>query len=953
MPRKFLILAATIVGAHIAQALILGVSPAGTLLGNLLEVSASVLAAVMCFGAARRGRGLARPFWTLVGCGMAAWGLANLGWMYYELVLHTKPAADSAVRFFFSMQGIFFAMVLFLDQDKDSSDFEPEFLLDFIQIAIVFFFVFLGLYYVASPQLRQQSASARQLWMEFGEEIVIIALACVQIARARAPHIRSLYVGFVLYFSIFTAASALSAYLQSIKGTPTGTLFDLCWTLPFLWGAFWAARWQPSPALQTARPAGRKTFSGVILTNAFFVLAPLIVLVQVAQFPSEWRVLRFSLLGISILCFAVRIAISGYREAKIAETVRRQALAMDSAADGISIIGENGEHIYVNAAFARMMGHESPESMLGLHWQKIYDPRDVQLIHAKVRESLEAEGKWSGQINLRRRDETVIPVEMAITSLANGVTACVGHDISARKEAERARVEAESKYRTLVEQVAAISYIAELGVHGQWQYVSPQVESITGYSQEEWLANSCDWTRHVPAEDHAVIEAAEEASLRGERFQAEYRIVRKDGAVIWVSDTAVVVSGNYSHPVMEGIIVDITDRKLLENQLQQSRRMEAVGRLAGGIAHDFNNLLTIIKGYAELAVQRTGIQPELRADVQQIENAAERASTLIRQLLAFSRRQVLQPKIIDLNAIVLGLDKLLGRLMGEHIEMVTRCGVDVGHLKADPAQIEQVIMNLVVNARDAMPKGGRLTVETVNVDLDSTYARDHVSVKPGAYVMLAVSDSGIGMSPETVAHIFEPFYTTKESGQGTGLGLSTVYGIVKQSGGYIWVYSEPGKGTTFKVYLPRVADQAEAKPERVEHPAAGKGSETILLVEDEEAVRELAARILSAKGYSVVAAKDVKEAEQWSEKHGEEIHLLLTDIIMPGTSGRELARRITAKHPRTRVLYMSGYTDNVLAQGGVLEAGLSFLQKPFTPGALVQKVRDVLDSAVRAKQNTH
>jgi PAS domain S-box-containing protein len=949
MSRKPLILAATIVGAHLAQALILGVSPAGTFLANLLEVLASVLAAVMCFGAARRGRGMARPFWALVGCGMAAWGVANLGWMYYELALHTKPAADSAVRFFFSVQGIFFAMALFLDQDKDAQRFEPEFLLDFAQIAIVFFFVFLGLYYVPSPQLQQQSISARRLWMEFGEELAILALASIQIARARAPQNRNLYTGFALYFSIFTASSGLSAYLHSIKATPTGTLADLCWTLPFLWGAFWAARWPPSEATQTPRPFGRKTFSGVIMTNAFFVLAPLIVLVQVAQFPSEWRILRFSLLGVSILCFALRVGISGYREAKTAETARRQALAMDSAADGISIIGESGEHVYVNAAFARLMGYENPESMLGVHWQKIYDPRDVQLIQEQVRTTLEAEGKWSGQISLRRSDGTAIPVEMAITSLANGVTACIGHDITARKKAEQARVDAENKYRTLVEQVAAISYIAELGIHGQWHYISPQVQAITGYSQEEWLASSSDWTRHIPPEDHAVVEAAEAASLRGERFQAEYRMVRKDGAVIWVSDTAVVVSGSYSHPVMEGIIVDITERKLLENQLQQSRRMEAVGRLAGGIAHDFNNLLTIIKGYAELAVQRTGIQPELRADVQQIENAAERASMLIRQLLAFSRRQVLQPRVIDLNAIVLGLDKLLGRLMGEHIEMVTRCAPNAGHVKADPAQVEQVIMNLVVNARDAMPQGGRLTVETLNVDLDSAYARDHIAVKPGPYVMLAVSDSGIGMSPETVAHIFEPFYTTKESGRGTGLGLSTVYGIVKQSGGYIWVYSEPGKGTTFKVYLPRVAEQVEAKPDPSEISAPGKGSETILLVEDEEAVRELAIRILSAKGYSVVAAKSTKEAEQLSEKYTGRIHLLLTDIIMPGTSGRELARRITARHPRTRVLYMSGYTDNVLAQGGVLEAGLSFLQKPFSPGALVRKVRDVLDSHVYAK----
>jgi PAS domain S-box-containing protein len=741
----------------------------------------------------------------------------------------------------------------------------------------------------------------------------------------------------------------VAEYHQSIRRTPTGTLFDLCWTLPFLWGAFWAARWQQPPATQAARPLVRKTFSGVVLTNAIFVLAPLIVLVQVAQLPADWRFLRFSLLGVSILCFAARMGMGGYREAQTAETVRRQALAMDSTADGISILDEDGKHIYVNAAFARMMGHESPESMLGVNWRQIYDPQDVDLLQKQVRKALESEGKWSGQINLRRRDGTAIPVEMAIASLANGVTACIGHDISARKEAEKARADAENKYRTLVEQVAAISYIAELGLRGEWHYVSPQIESITGYTQDEWLTDSRDWLRHVPLEDHAIIEGAEAASDRGERFQAEYRIVRKDGAVIWVSDTAVVVSGSNSQPVMEGIIVDITERKLLENQLQQSRRMEAVGRLAGGIAHDFNNLLTIIKGYAELALQRPGIQAEQRADVMQIENAAERAALLIRQLLAFSRRQVLQPKIIDLNAIVLGLDKLLGRLMGEDIEMVTRCGANVGNVKADPAQVEQVIMNLVVNARDAMPKGGRLTVETVSVELDSTYARDHVSVKPGPYVMLAVSDTGMGIGRETMAHIFEPFFTTKESGKGTGLGLSTVYGIVKQSGGYIWVYSEPDRGTTFKVYLPRVAAEVESKPSVVEIPGAGRGSETILLVEDEEAVRDLANRILSAKGYSVVAAKSTKEAEQVSEKHTGDIHLVLTDIIMPGTSGRELARRIAARRPQTRILFMSGYTDNVLAEGGVLEAGLSFLQKPFTPGALVQKVREVLDNPVHAK----
>jgi CheY-like chemotaxis protein len=321
----------------------------------------------------------------------------------------------------------------------------------------------------------------------------------------------------------------------------------------------------------------------------------------------------------------------------------------------------------------------------------------------------------------------------------------------------------------------------------------------------------------------------------------------------------------------------------------------------------------------------------------------------VRQLLAFSRRQVLQPKVLDLNSIVVGLDQLLRRLMDEDIEMKTAVGKDLGRIKADPGQIEQVIMNLVVNARDAMPEGGRLTVETENVELDAAYARDHATVRPGRYVMLAVSDTGVGMSAETIAHIFEPFYTTKESGRGTGLGLSTVYGIVKQSGGYIWVYSELEHGTTFKVYLPRV-------DEAVEVPSAAKGSgteragsETILLVEDEPQLRELTRTVLASRGYSVVEAGSADEAERLAEKYGTTIHLLLTDVIMPGISGRELAKRLSARHPAMRVLYMSGYTYNVIAQGGTLERGVAFLQKPFTPGVLIDKVGEVLGAVVPAK----
>jgi PAS domain S-box-containing protein len=589
-----------------------------------------------------------------------------------------------------------------------------------------------------------------------------------------------------------------------------------------------------------------------------------------------------------------------------------------------------------------MIGFDGAKNIVGQPWRIVHAFQEMDRLEPEIRRSLAQARRWSASILLRRPDGSKLPVDLTITAMADGGTACVCRDLSLRHQAEKAREEAETKYRMLVEHVNAITYIAEIGINGQWFYVSPQVESILGYTSDEWLAISHNWASLIHADDVASVMAAEEASKNGLPFQAEFRIKRKDGREVWLNDTAVVVQGSDAHPVMEGIMVDITDRKHLETQLQQSRKMEAVGRLAGGIAHDFNNLLTIITGYTDLALSRPAIPLELRADIERIENAAARAAALVRQLLAFSRKQVLQPKTLDLNSIVINLDKLLRRLMDDNIEMTTAVSENVGKVKADPAQIEQVLMNLVVNARDAMPQGGRIVIETSNIDLDSAYADGHASVKPGRYVMLAVSDTGMGMDRDTVAHIFEPFYTTKESGRGTGLGLSTVYGIVKQSGGYIWVYSELGNGSTFKVYLPRIEDSVDEVAPLPVSLDSQRGSETILLVEDEEAVRDLIQTVLNDQGYNVIPSRDTQHALQIAETFAHEIHLLLTDVVMPGMSGRELAAHITARRRGIRVLFMSGYTDNVITSGGVLEKGITFLQKPFSPGQLTQKVRDVL-----------
>jgi PAS domain S-box-containing protein len=950
MPRKPLILAAVIVALHLCEAATLGTSTTGSFLANLLQILACGFAAVMAFRACRRGCGLSRPFWLLVGAGIAMWGVANLGWMYYEVVLHSEPPLTSTVRFLFGFEDVLIAMALFLDQDKDSSHIDVESILDFIQIGIVFFFIFVGFYFLPARRLDEHSAFLREMRVENVEDLMVAALAAFRALAARKEHLRKLYGGLAIYVSSVAVFAGIAQYLQSVRPAPTGTLRDLLWSLPFLAGALWAAQWEPS-AEEVSRPqVRRKSLSELLVTNGTLALAPLIILFQVSQLQTEWRLLRFSLLGVSIVCYAARLGISQFREAKSANAVQTHALAMESAADGISILGTGGEHVYANSAFAKMMGFGDATAVLGKTWQEVYDPRDAALLQDQVRESLEQTGKWSGQVSLRRRDETRIPVDMAITAMPQGGVVCVARDIRDRLTAERARFETEAKYKMFVEQVAAVSYIAEVGLHGEWLYVSPQVEAIFGFTQQEWLRGSEQWIRFVPEEDHPIIAAAEGNCLRVKRFQAEYRLKRKDGQIIWVSDTAVVVPGSDSHPLMEGIIVDITERRLLENQLQQARRMEAVGRLAGGVAHDFNNLLTIIKGYVELALKRCVEQPELRGNIQRIEDAAERAVTLVRQLLAFSRKQVLKPKVLDLNSIVLNMDKLVRRLMSETIEMKTQIGKNLGAVKADPGQIEQVILNLIVNARDAMPNGGKLLVETGNVELDSTFGHDQASVKPGPYVMLSVTDTGIGMSAETLAHIFEPFYTTKESSRGTGLGLSTVYGIVKQSGGHVSVYSEPGKGTTFKVYLPRVDDPVQA-PTTVEAPGStsAEGAETILLVEDEPAVRELARMVLAERGFSVIEAQSPEDAVRLAGKHGAEIHLLLTDVVMPGISGRDLAKQLTARHPNLRVLYMSGYTYNMIAENGTLEEGLSFLQKPFTPQGLTQKVREVLSRPVHAK----
>jgi PAS domain S-box-containing protein len=427
---------------------------------------------------------------------------------------------------------------------------------------------------------------------------------------------------------------------------------------------------------------------------------------------------------------------------------------------------------------------------------------------------------------------------------------------------------------------------------------------------------------------------------------------RKDATTTVVRISGRSVANGPEGVVFELFAEDVTERRALEQQLRQSQKMEAVGRLAGGIAHDFNNLLMVISGYSEFLLERLGAEPHLRGPAQEIASAAERASSLTRQLLAFSRKQMLAPRIVNLNDVATENSKMLTRMIGEDIDLVLVPSPNLWPVRADAGQIEQVIMNLAVNARDAMPSGGKLTVETSNVSFDEDYARFHAPLRPGDYVMIAISDTGAGMDSDTQSHIFEPFFTTKGT-KGTGLGLSTVYGIIKQSGGYIWVYSEVGRGTTFKIYLPRVASTGETAAQLaasgvldndVRNNVVEPGSETILLVEDEANLRYLARQYLEKQGYKVIEAADGAVAMQIAVAHEKVIHLLLTDVIMPGMNGRELAQRISEIRPNVKILYMSGYTENVIGHNGMLDAGIRLLQKPFNLRDLKSKVREVLDA---------
>lgn len=668
-----------------------------------------------------------------------------------------------------------------------------------------------------------------------------------------------------------------------------------------------------------------------------------------AGYASSLKAAMGGLIGIVLLFNLYTV----YQQLQLHRTRRRLfereelfQLITENVADMIAVVDVQGHRLYNSPSYFRVLGYTTDELQHSSSFDQIH-PDDRN----RVRDAA-AEARRTGvgrplEYRMRHKDGTWRALESTasvIRSPAGGPErlVIVNRDVTERKEAAESLRLSESGFRSMIEDAPYGIY--RVRTEGKLLRANPALQRMLGYEKLDELLDASlptDIFRNS-SDFNGLKELLENAN---EFKDVEVELKRRDGAPITVRCTGRKVKEEYENgPCFDVFAEDVTERRVLERQLRMAGKMEAVGRLSGGIAHDFNNLLGVIIGYSQVLRRKLASESGLLECAEEIEKAGQRAASLTRQLLAFSRQQILTPSILNLNNLVQDMAKMLPRLLGEDIAVSTSLSPDLGVVKADQSQIEQVIMNLAVNARDAMPDGGTLRIETRNVELDQAYAWQHAGAKPGPCVMLAVIDTGTGIDPDTLAHIFEPFFTTKEVGKGTGLGLATVYGVVKQSGGYVWAESEPGQGASFQIFLPRVAEPATEATATTPLEEAAGGSETILLVEDSEPLRKLTQSFLVSHGFRVLAAQDGEEAIQLETQHSGKIDLLLTDVVMPGMNGRALAERMLPRQPGMRVLYISGYTDSFVARHGVLEQGTELLHKPFTEDVLIRKVREVLDA---------
>lgn len=924
-------------------------SKAASLWGDWIAAAAIVIASYACWSAANRSGPFGKRVWRLVFFSLQLALLGQLAYTYYfdyrAVPVSTLWPSDILV-FFWVVPAV---MSLFLSPQDPNSGYRWLRFCDFAQVCALVLAVELSTLYVPSRWETSELSMAKrafQVGLVFFSVVALSFFARGILTRYRAG--RALFLRLAVFFFAYAVATNTTLYAFSTGNAQQGVWTDLLWTAAYSVLIVIAATWdgiEDSP--QTVERPGPDS---QLLAQFAPLLIPAIVfplVLRIAQEQFYWSVflVMVSFVGASGRMFVVHKQLL-HSSRELQKNLTLLQGITESTTDAVFVKDLQGRYLMMNPAGARFLGR-SVDEVIGKDDTELFD--DVET--GRVIMELDRKVLQSGEMQTFEEGGAAAGVARIYLSNkgpyrdANGkIVGLLGicRDITDRKLAEEEMRQSQQKLRIHFEHtpLAVVEWDLEFRVTA-W---NPSAERIFGYSRQEAMGKHANFI--VPPEyRQQVDQVGKELMQQTGGTRSTNDNITKDGARIsceWYNTPLVDDSGRVLG--VASLVQDVTERVALEERLRQSQKMEAVGRLAGGVAHDFNNLLTVILGYSQIVADGVPAGSQLAESTAQIKSAADRASGITRQLLAFSRKQVLSPRVINLNDTMMNLDSLLRRLIGEDIEVLTVPASDLGSVKADPGQIEQVIMNLALNARDAMPNGGKLTLETANVTLDEAYAQRHRPTEPGRYVMLAVTDTGHGMSEETQARIFEPFYTTKEVGKGTGLGLSMVYGIIKQSGGNIWVYSEPDRGTSFKIYLPRVDQPVELTGAETRSKAVQRGTETILLVEDDPQLRQLSSSVLAHCGYKVLAAAGPEEGLAICKENHRDIRLLVTDVVMPHMNGRQLAERIAQISPSVKVLYISGYTSNAIVHYGVLDPGLWFLPKPFTLSALIAKVREVLDA---------
>jgi two-component system, cell cycle sensor histidine kinase and response regulator CckA len=945
---KLLVLGALLWVAHILIISALPVSPVKAILSDLIQLGLGLSALFACLRAAQRSRPFARVFWTLIATGIGIWCSGQMLGVYFGSILNLSTQQLWFVDVFYNVWTAPLLMALFLDPEADSEEVNWARILDFAQVGIVVVLVYVYFSHIAADGGVQSWALA------LATDGIITAGFLVRGGLTPADPTALMFRRIGLFRLVATLTDLYFAL--HLPGSSTGEWFDLVWSAPWLIPLATATAWHDLSQGKISAFQRSSAMRRLLITQLFPLLFPLIVLLTAAQILKVQLQVAAGAILVSFVLTYARLLITQNEQHRGAEELRNQHTLLQAIIEGtteiIFVKDLNGRYLMVNAAASQALGRAVTE-IVGKNDRELFPSEMVERTtraDRKVMESRQPE-TYEESSTIGGVLRTHLVTKAPFRDVSGDVVGIIGVavDVSDLKRTTEALANSEARFRSIFED-SPIG-IAVMDVNGQAVAINNAYRQMLGLNRNEVVTIELIDELTDPDDRKRNSLGCEELA-RGERDhdRCPSKYVLRDDRIVWVDLNRTLLRSPDGRPqYLMLMAIDVTESKRLEEQLVQSQKMEAIGKLSGGIAHDFNNLLTVIKGYSSLILDRA--EPsEFRTEVQRILDASDKAASLIHQLLAFSRRQVMQPKVFDLNGLLLNLEKMLRRLIGEHIEIVTETGLDIGFIKADPTQIEQLIMNLVVNAKDAMPKGGKLTLQTAVVNLVGSQVLEEVGSVNGRYVLLTVSDTGFGIDAETKAHIFEPFFTTKARGHGTGLGLSMVYGIVKQSGGHLSVDSEPGRGTSFKIFLPWVEGKTDS-PNFAERPLSRsvRGQETILLVEDDNRVREFAKAVLTGCGYAVLIAQNPHQAMSISEEYHDHIDLLLTDVVLPGASGRELAEKVVRHRASIRVLYMSGYTDDAITHHGVLEDGMFFLEKPFTPALLAQKVREVLDVTKTAR----